>query len=76
MKTMTPKMWIPVYHDTHDQRIHDWVQRNLATDSLNREVQELAPGNPPKYRDVLKACGWAAFAFSFGFACMVCVGLS
>ena len=52
------------------------LTRNLTTTLLKCEQAALLPAEPPKYRDVLRACGWVVFAVSFGFACMVCVGLS
>jgi len=31
---MTPKLWIPVYHDTADQRIIKWVNEQFTTHDL------------------------------------------
>lgn len=32
---MTPKLWIPVYHDTRDQRVIEWANKNFGTHDLN-----------------------------------------
>jgi hypothetical protein len=31
---MKPKMILPVYHDTHDELIIEWVKKNLTTHSI------------------------------------------
>ena len=36
---MKPKMYLPVYHDTRDQRILSWIEGNVATHQLNQSVK-------------------------------------
>lgn len=47
---------------------------NLKNWHLRAEAKGFnAPFDPPKYREVLKACAWA---FLFGAACAICASLS
>lgn len=40
---LQPKFVLPIYHDTHDQRICDWINRNLTTDLTISELQNAQP---------------------------------
>lgn len=51
---MTPKMTVNIYHDTNDQRIIDYIKKNLETDALVKEV----PAAMPKTDQVWNMCAF------------------
>lgn len=63
MKTMTPEQYQGyqmAIQDIADRKdcitAHGLLNRRATTEELKREVEELAPGNPPTFDEVLTCC--------------------
>ena len=62
MSNSTPKMMIPVYFDTQDQRIIEWVNKNMTHHNLAKSVK---PTNDNKKEVLGEWIASAAIGVSF-----------